>query len=214
MSAASEGPPPGDAVARFAASLVVDQEAWRDGIGYDLETLRGASPADRARIEALLLGRGVAGWRDVEALAALGTPRAKDALREAAARGDHEVRMAVASHAPDVLSEADRTASVVAALRDAKFYGGLTQALAEVEGRHPPEVVDALLRGALAREGEVAVHFAAMLCFVSGLTAEPFDWAERPFFLRFHTEDRGEREAAFRELCVRLRIDADAYLRG
>lgn len=214
MSAAPGEPPSGDAVARFASSMTIDQEAWREGIGYDLETLRGASAADRARIEALLLGHGVRGWRDVEALAALGTPRAQAALREAAGSADPEVRLAVLSHAPALVSEAERTASVVAALRDAAFYGGLTQALAEVETRHPPEVVDALLRGALAREGEVAVHFAAMLCYVHGRTAEPFDWDERPFFLRFHTEDRQAREAAFRDLCARLGLDAGPYLAG
>lgn len=214
MSAARGEPPSGDAVARFVSSMAVDRDAWRDGLGYDLEALRGASAEERVRIEDLLLGRGVSGWRDVEALAALGTPRAHAALREAAVGADAEVRLAVLSYAPDLVSEAGRTASVVAALRDAAFYGGLTQALAEVETRHPPEVVDALLRGALAREGEVAVHFAAMLCYVHGRTAEPFDWGERPFFLRFRTEDRRERETAFRELCARLGIDARPYLAG
>lgn len=29
----------------------------------------------------------------------------------------------------------------------------------------------------------------------------------RPFFLRFHTEDRAEREQAYRELCGRLGVD-------
>lgn len=204
--------PPADAVARFAASMVIDYEKWHDGVGYDLEALRSASAAERGRIEGMLLGRGVTGWRDVEALAALGTERARAALREAAARGDHEVRMAVLSHARDLMPDAGRTASLVAALRDAGFYGGLTQALDEVAASHPPEVVDALLRGALARSGEVAVHFAAMLLYLHGKAAEPFDWAQRPFFLRFGTEDRGEREAAFRDLCDRCGIDAGAYL--
>ena len=116
LSAAPNDPPSGDAVARFVASLTIDREAWHDGIGYDLGALRSATPEERARIEELLLGRGVRGWRDVEALAALGTPRAREALRRAATAGDHEVRLAVASHAPDVASDAERTASVVAAL--------------------------------------------------------------------------------------------------
>jgi hypothetical protein len=160
----------------------------------------------------MLLRGGVHGWRDVEALAALGTEKAREALRKAAARGDHEVRMAVLSHAPDLVPDAGRTAALVAAPRDAGFYGGLTQALDQVAAYHPPQVVDKLLRGALARDGEVAVHFAAMLLYLHGKAAEPFEWAQRPFFLRFGSNDRSEREAAFRDLCGRCGIDAGAYL--
>ena len=90
--------------------------------------------------------------------------------------------------------------------------GGLSEALDEVEEVHPPSVVEALLRGALERDGEVAVHFAAMLMFLHGKAGEPVDWAQRPFFLRFHTTDRAEREAVFRELCETIGVDASRYL--
>jgi hypothetical protein len=53
-----------------------------------------------------------------------------------------------------------------------------------------------------------------MLAFLHGKASEPFDWQQRPFFLRFHTEDRREREAVFRELCAKLGIDAGACLPG
>jgi len=121
--------------------------------------------------------------------------------------------MAVLAHAPDLLPDADRTTTLVNALRHADFYGGLTQALDEVPDHHPPEVVDALLKGTLERSGEVAVHFAAMLFHLHGRASEPFDWAQRPFFLRFQTDDRREREQAFRDLCAACGIDAGAYLR-
>ena len=49
-----------------------------------------------------------------------------------------------------LISAAARTASLVAALESAEIYGGLTQTLLEVEAHHPPEVIEALLRGALA----------------------------------------------------------------
>ena len=76
----------------------------------------------------------------------------------------------------------------------------------------PAAVVDALCRGVLSREGDVAVHFAAMLTFLHGQAAEAFDWAQRPFFLRFHTADRREREAAFRELCAKIGVRAEDHL--
>jgi hypothetical protein len=72
-------------------------------------------------------------------------------------------------------------------------------------------VIDALLRGAVHREGEVAVHFAALLFYLHGKSKEPFDWEHRPFFLRFHTDNPEERKAVFQELCTILGVDADAF---
>jgi hypothetical protein len=86
------------------------------------------------------------------------------------------------------------------AIETAVLYGGLSEALDEAASFHPPEVVDALFRAALAREGEVAVHCAAVLAFVHGKAAEPFDMELRPFFLRFHTGDPAERRRAFDDL--------------
>ncbi len=97
-------------------------------------------------------------------------------------------------------------------LQTAAPFGGLSATLEEAAAFHPPGVVDALLRGTLGRPGDVAVHFAALLCFVHGKSSEAFDWNHRPFFLRFNTTDRAEREAAFRELCETIGVDAVKYL--
>jgi hypothetical protein len=58
----------------------------------------------------------------------------------------------------------------------------------------------------------VAVHFAALLFFLHGKAPEPFDWGQRPFFLRFQTTERGDRSAVLRELCVAIGFDAGKYL--
>ena len=197
---------------RFTSSMAIDYEKWHDGIGYDLDALREADPTEREVIEHLLLDRGPQDWRDVEALAALDTPGARLALKAALESPDHQVRAAVTRCAPELFDPADRVASMVQALERADFYGGLTQTLDQVESFHPPEVIDALFRGVLARDGEVAVHFAAMLMFLHGKAAEAFDWEHRPFFLTFHTTDSQEREAAFRQLCERTGIDGSKYL--
>ncbi|MCC6538002.1 MAG: hypothetical protein IT162_10655, partial [Bryobacterales bacterium] len=104
-----------------------------------------------------------------------------------------------------------RVASLLEALRTGEFYGGLSEALAEVEETHPPEIIDALFRGTLEREGGVACHFAAMIFYLHGKAAMPFDWDHRPFFLRFNTTDRAAREAAFAELCERVGADPARY---
>ena len=90
----------------------------------------------------------------------------------------------------------------------------LTEALDEVEAFHPPAVIEALIRGALNRDGTSAVHFAAMVYYLHGKATEPFDWGQRPFFLRFNTADRGEREAAFGEMCRAISVEAAGYLKA
>jgi len=107
-----------------------------------------------------------------------------------------------------------RETRLISALQNDGLYGGLSEAIDEAAEFHPPGVVKALLSGALHRDGEAAVHFAALLSFIHGKAPEPFDWNQRPFFLRFHTADRGERAAAFRELCAVIGVDPERYLRA
>ena len=200
------------AVQRFRDSMIIDYEKWHDGIGYDLEALNSASPAERKVIEALVLGRNASDWRDIEALAALKTVPARRALKQAMARGNLAVRGAVIRHAAHLISAEDKREYLLQALRSGRFYHGLSEALDEVAKFHPPEIVDELLRGSLERSGEVAVHFAAMLMFIHGRAKNAFDWDHRPFYLRFRTEVRAERAAAFRDLCGKIGVDAGPYL--
>jgi hypothetical protein len=193
---------------RFLQSMAIDYGRWRDGEGYDLEALARASPEDRAVIEAAVLAHQPRSWHDVEALALLDTPRSREAILAAREDLDPMTRAAVLRHAPQLLTDEERTAMIVDGLETAEFYAGLSQFLDHVEEWHPAPVIEALLRGVRRGQGEVAVHFAAMLMYLHGRAAEPFDWELRPFFLRFNTAEPGEREAAFRELCQRIGTDA------
>ncbi|HAX43542.1 MAG TPA: hypothetical protein PLF84_13005 [Bryobacteraceae bacterium] len=201
----------GTAFDRFVRSMAVDFEKWHDGTGYDLAALAEAGPGERARIESLLLARGVRDWRDVEALAALNSPGARQALVKALQHGNAEIQAAVLRCAPDVASREERIAALVSALGSAEVFGGLTQALLEVEEFHPPEIVDALFRGVLERDGAVAGEFAAMLLYLHGHADSAYDLAQRPFLLRFQEE---ERVSLFVELCGRVGVDAGRYLGG
>jgi len=206
-------PDPAPPYQRFLESMHRNQERWRDGVGYDLQALAEAGPDHRRMIEERLLSRQPLIWHDIEALAALDTPRARARILAALDDPDAMVRAAVTRFAAGQLARDDHAAALVKGLETAEFYGGLTQVLDQVAAFHPPPVVEALFRAALRREGEVAVHCAAMLMFVFGKAQEAFDWDHRPFYLRFHTEDRAEREAAFRELCGRVGTEPEAYLR-
>ena len=200
----SEQAAPGSVVARFQESVVCTFERWHDGIGYDLELLKSATKQERAQIESLLISQPVADWRDVEALVALNSPRTRAALKRAFPSADLRTKIAMIDYAQAVFSEAKRIAVLVIALEQAETCGGLTQALLIVEGYHPAPIIDALLGGVLRRNGATAGRFAAMLMFLHGKAESPFDWAHRPFLLRFQEGDRGK---LFRELCGRMGLN-------
>ena len=197
-------PQPMTLVDKFRESMVCNYERWHDGIGYDLDLLESASPEELVEIENILTNRPVADWRDVEALAELNTPRAQVLLRKALKSSNAEISSAVVSYAPNLISNIERAAALVKALGKAEAFGGLSATLDEVEKFHPPEVVAALWDGVRKRDGETAVHYAAMLMFIHGKAKEAFDWELRPFFLRFNTEDANERALACLELCERI----------
>ena len=192
--------------------MVIDYEKWHDGIGYDIALIGRATPDERAQIESLLLPRAASDWRDVEALAALGSPAARHALERALVHGKNEIRAAIRRHAPDLVSAQKRLADVCEALRTATFGYGLAEVIDEVAGFHPPEVVADLFRGLLTRSGDIAVHYAAMLTFIHGKAKEPFDWEQRPHFLPFNCTDGAQRRRLLRELCARLGVAAEPHL--
>lgn len=200
-------------VERFVASMAIDHEKWHDGIGYDLAAIDAASPTERTAIEQILLARGARDWRDVEALARLDTLKTRATLKDAIGDGSPDVRSAILDHGAALFEDRERAAVLIGLVRDAAIGDGLTRTLGEIEHFHPPPVIEALLRAILEREGAIAVHFAAMAMFLHAKAAEPFDDAQRPFFLRFATESRGERRVAFRDLCERIGVDAAPYLR-
>jgi len=195
-------------LARFRRSMAMDHGKWHDGIGYDLDALAEASPDERSTIENLLIHRDAPDWYDVEALAALDSDGAHETLREWGNNAHIAVRIAVARFAAGIIGDDVRTDILVDAIEHAEFYGGLTQALLEVETFHPPAIIQTLLRATEHRDGDVATHLAAMLLYLHGKAAEPFDWDHRPFLLRFNSDVAGDRQAAFAELCRRIGIQA------
>jgi hypothetical protein len=180
------------------------REKWHDGIGYDLDLLRNATPAEVAAIESLLLSKSISDWRDVEALAALGTGRALVALRQTWDGGDDRVRLDIARFAPDLIEPSARGSQLALALATAEMGSGLSEAIDEAAEFHPPEIVAALWSGLLEREGLAAYHFAALLFVIHGKCDSIYDFEHRDLFLRFNTEDRAEREAACADLQAQL----------
>ncbi len=202
---------PDTALARFERSMAIDENR-DDDLGYDLRALAAATPAERDIIEVLVVQHGIKDWRDVEALAALNTPLADNVLKTAIRYPDPEILLAVAHYAWRLIPPTQRTASLVRALKTASLSGGLLGALDEAAEFHPREVVEALFHGALHRDGQSAVHFAALLMFVHQKADSTFDWDQFSFFIRFNTQSRSERKAVFMELCEKIGVDSSDYL--
>jgi hypothetical protein len=197
---------------RFKKSMKIGFEEWHDGIGYDIAAIKIASQAELDAIEQILINHSPRDWRDIEALAELNTDCAHKTIKEAIKDSNPVVRIAVARFAPDLITEKERSKSLIDALENTEIFSGFSNVLDEVERFHPEEVKDALIKGLLNRRGDVAVLIAGMLFYLFGQAKEPFDWKQRPFFLRFNTEDRKERVKIFRDLCQKLKISPEKYL--
>jgi hypothetical protein len=196
----------------FEKSMEINYEKWHDGIGYNIDAIKLASPAEGKIIEQILIHHSPRDWRDIEALAQIHTKSARETLTGAIKDPDPHVRVAVTRFAPNLVTNQERNQSLIKALQSAKIFSGLSQTLDDIEEYHPAKIKEALLKGLLSREGDVAVLFAAMLFYIYGKAAEPFDMEQRPFFLRFNTENREERAQAFIELCKQLNINPEKYL--
>ena len=179
----------------FRRSMIMDYEKWHDGIGYDLEALQQLDRSEIDGVETILIDHlnNPGDWRDVEALHALGTPRAVAAVKGARQHRTAEVRTRAAELSGD---RNDIEQAIVSGLFD---DNGWSKALDLAEENATPAVKQALLDCARRGAPEARVNAAAMLLYVCGQAEEPFDWNHRPFFLRFG-EDDAEVQSAWDEL--------------
>jgi hypothetical protein len=200
-------------ISRFIESMKIDFEKWHDGIGYDLEALAEANNEELEEIERILVNKDSRNWRDIEALAILNTPKARSTIIQALLGDNNEVNMAVLRFAPELVSNQLKTRVIVKALKSASFFDGFSIILNIVAEYHPEEVVRELFHGLIYREGGVAVHFAAMLFYIYGKAETIFDEEHRDFFLKFNTSILSDRKLVFKELCGKIDVDYNDYLK-
>lgn len=163
--------------------------------------------SERESAERLLLSRDFADWRDVEAMAALGTRRAREALRECARRRRDEIGLRAARALGEQAELLDE-AALVEHIRGAEV-GGLDALFDEIERMATEPLKRALLELARGGPDVVRCHAAAELYFLAGKAKERFDWSHRPFFLRFEGPERADREVAWRELAEAAGIEVN-----
>ncbi|SRR5258708_26159100 len=197
-------PAPSPAYQRFLNSLNIGLEEWREGIGYDTKALAEITPEERTAAVDLLRQRlrDRGDWRDVEALAAIGTPEAREAILVAQHHSDFKVRLRAAELLQEAGEDTRIEEQIISALRGADLQSGLSQAI-DLAEQHPTSRVQQTLRHVAlnGRTPEARVNCAGMALYLGGQADEAFDWNHRPFFLRFGEEDRAVRLEAYRELC-------------
>lgn len=202
------GSAPTTAYLSFIASMNITAEQWRDGIGFDLAALDKVTHEERDSLVEMLAERlKVHGdWRDIEALAAIATPAAKEAIRGARESRSAETRLYAAEQLAKMDEPAELEDSIIDSLRNTNLFGGLSKALDLAEQHPSPRIQETLLDLALKGNEEQRIHCAALALYLGGKAEAAFDWNHRPFFLRFGDDDRNVQIDAYRELCLRLGI--------
>ncbi len=176
---------------RFLDSMVMDFDKWHDGTGYDLKILKQLEPGEKASIEKLLIKNleQDGNWRDVEALAALGTAQAWAAVERAKFHNETKVRkyalrISINRQDSNDMSEKDLAKLeelVITAVKHGDF---------EIAEKIPTMgVKKALLDSIPGFKSEVRVSAAAFLLYLCDQAPEPFDWSQRSFFLLFGKDD-------------------------
>ena len=121
---ASTQSPSISSIQRFKKSMAIDYEKWHDGIGYDLEAIKLASPSECKAIEQILIHHSPRDWRDIEALAQIDTVSSRKTIKNAMNDPDPDVRIAVTRFAPNSLTNSERSQSLIKALESAEIFGG------------------------------------------------------------------------------------------
>lgn len=184
----------------------------RDGLGYDVKALDACTVHERSEIETLLIERGVKDWRDLDALQALGTPRAKTEIRATLKATQPDLRL----HAAERLDgEADQQAERECAIVYGLGKGGPAHSLVailEAAARHPtPKIKNALFALAKHGEGWAAGQAAALLIFLHGLSSAPFRAPYPELLARIAVDEKHTRRVAFEELCRRIGVNPANY---
>ena len=196
---------------RFIQSMKIGYIEWHDGISYDLEALKEFSPAELDYIETLLVSRKDADWRDVEALAALRTPAAIQALKECLESHNLDCRLFAVRYLKEmaVLDRVDQV--VVATLPLTKIGEGMTLALALARDYPSQAIKHIVLWCCLNGNESIRVHCAAMTLFLYHITTSDFDVNQKIVY-EFHAPDRQKRIDPFTRLCRMINIDPEPLL--
>lgn len=209
-AAAATRPKHTAAYARFLASVVPAWQEWGENQTYDVAAIAEMTAAERGEVVALLAGREPT-WREIEALAAVDTDAARQAVDIAATnRLSIDARLTAAEVMHDQGRLADLEGLLAREIRNLhRPKDGLARALRLAE-RHPSDTVKQALLWASYNATECAPPCAALLLTLAGSGKPPFTERLEQLLLKLGLHNSSfDRKAAFEELCRLVAMDLD-----
>lgn len=194
-------PAPSDAFLRFRKSMQIDYDAWKEGQPYDLPALTDVSPDERDSLVDELAAKSALDWRDVDALRALGTPKALKRLGKAATTGSGGGPAAALVHAIETegWSEA-RERRLIEMLENMKGMDESSDRLFGLCEQHLTPAIRAQLMRNARSQSDPTIRYSsgAFLLYLAGHVDSRFvfDADHRPHLLNLNSADDAAREAA------------------
>ena len=146
----------------------------------------------------------------MDALAALHTPAAIQALRECLHSPNIDCRLIAVRHLKVMGIEDQVEAVVLATLEETRIGVGLSYALSLIQDYPTERLKQKLVWCALNGHEDLRVLCAMSALYLYGKTASPYDNSHR-FIFGLKEPDLGKRLEAFGELCRWLDLDPNDY---
>ena len=193
---------PSSAYTRFKASMVIDYGKWRDGEPYDIPALSEVTPEERdLLVDEICEHSGSLDWRDVEALRALGTPKAMKRVGKAAEKQTDGA--GIEAFMDDIAREGwtpeIETRFIEKLERAASMTGALDRLCEIAEEHQTPAVLKQLMRNArISGDDTVRYSMGAFLLYLTGHVDSRyvFDTEHRPHLLDLNSDDYKTYKAA------------------
>ena len=192
---------PSPAYKRFKSSMIIDYGKWRDGEPYDIAALADVTPEERDLLTDEIIERGSLDWRDVEALRALGTPKAlKRIAHTAQVQGDGGGAEALIHEIETKGWSAETEKRLIAMLENLRSMESASDRLYGIcEEHQTPAVLAQLMRNARTQSDETMRYSAgAFLLYLSGHAEDWYglDDTHRPQLLDLNSSDYKTYKAA------------------
>jgi hypothetical protein len=192
---------PSPAYQRFKDSMVIDYGKWHDGEPYDIAALSDVTREEAEQITEELVAKSSLDWRDVEALRALGTPKALARVGAAAKTQTDAGGVDALAHDIETNGWSDNTEKRLCEILERAMVMVLSlDALYELAEAHPtPAVMAQVFRGArIAGDEATRYSFGAFLLYLTGHADDwyGFEGADRPHLLDLNSADYKTYKAA------------------
>jgi hypothetical protein len=193
---------PTPAYLRFKSSMIIDYGKWRDGEPYDIPALAEITEEERNLLTEEILERGGSlDWRDVEALEALGTPKALKRVAHAA-KSQHDGGGAEALTAEIERNGWSETTEkrLIEMLEHVENMTSASDRLYTLcEEHQTPAIMKQLMRNARVQSDQAMRYSAgAFLLYLSGHAEDWYglDDTYRPHLLNLNSDKYEEYKAA------------------